>query len=1533
MTGNVSFRLNGDLVTIEDPSPDLLLLDYLRSPDVGLTGAKKGCGQGGCGACTVIISSVDDRTGHVQHRAINSCLRPVCALGGLAVTTIEGTGGPVRVAPAHLAHQTSFSRAAAPPDFLPPTVGKAAVRATALRASAVAAAEAPSSEVVAGAGTGAGDAGRDQPDALSAVNVGTAAVGPDGQIPMNQVAFRLALNNGTQCGYCTTGFVMNMSALLATNPRPTKREVEDIFDGNICRCTGYRSILTGMKTFASDWTDADEAGRMECRGEAAFTAQFRSAPMTIELPEDRPPAAEPVEASGSGRIWRTPATIAELRKIIAAHPGRAVRLVLGNTSFGIYPNEFLTAEVLVDIRLISELRELEVGADWIRVGAGVSYDELIGVLGRLVDGTPAATTGRLAAASLMARRTAGTIVRNAASVGGNTMLVLAHVHAGTGEPFPSDLLTALAAIGAEISFVRASTGASDRLAVDRLVGLVAGDRNVAGDLLLTDYHLPVGDPADVVMAQKVALREVNAHSLVNATTRFAVADDLVVRKAVVVYGGIAPYPWRARATEAAIAGRRLSIGDFPSLARTLTAEVEAELWEWRDRMAEEPTEGITEAYRVELAVGFLYKALVNALLERSPETVPAEVRSSGLSTWGRWPVSEGKQDFATQETTAGKPWKAPVSIPYVKIMALYQATGRVHYTHETELPPTVVNAAFVQSRRSLADFQFKVPGRGGPAGRAAVAAHLSERFESFVDLITHEQIPPQGVNRQGMGADQPLFAVDRISYVGQSIALVIATTEQEAIMIAEYASEACVAYRAVDWPAPWDEPVLSLDQAIRMGSIFPDYPTSASFVSHVWKIIRPGSEFGWVRGKDPLDKGIVIRAAEVGGLESTVVESTQLCGGQAHFYMETQACVAIPLDGDRLLLHPSTQSPMEMHQTAAMALGVHYHALEVDVLQVGGGYGGKTEPARFVTGPAAVAAEVLRRPVRLAMKREHDTAMIGKRHAYYGQYQIAIDPGTARPGERGRIRGLHCRMWGDGGAFYDCSFIVSNCIQLRADNAYMVANFENQIDVCRTNTAPNTAFRAFGDIQGKLLTENAIDDAAFAVGMSAEEVREKNLYVRGDVTPFGQPLSFCYMRDVWNYVKEKSEYRQTKAKVDAFNAANRWTKRGIAIVPVKYGSGYNFVQLEQAAVHVVVNSGDGSVIVHQGAVEMGQGALTIVEQVASYVLNVPMDLLHIESPNTSVLPNPTSTGASTGTTYNAAAVKQACQVLRERLLEFGYRMREENGPDWCVQMQIDFWNYPEAGWATEVQTKYGPRLIWQNLVSQAFAQRVSLLSSFTAPIRGGETPVPAMTFKPMPQQKDLHGIEVDRKAPQGGAVSSFTGFTYSAACSVVEVDVITGEVKLLSSDIVYDAGWSLNPAIDIGQVEGAFVQGIGYVLTEQLVFEPTGPEKGRLNTLNTWRYKPPATVTIPLRMNTYLFPRNKAAGVPENPDELYSSKEIGEPPLVLAASVFFAVKYAVRASRVERKLDGLFQLDAPATVQEVRRACAVTSEHMTSGPS
>jgi xanthine dehydrogenase/oxidase len=1521
MSKGVSFYLNGKAVSIEDPAPDLLLIDYLRSPNVALAGPKKPCGQGGCGGCTVILSWWNKEKKKPEHRAINSCLRPVCALGGLVVTTVEGTGAARKPDSQYLQHTLTASRAAAPIGMQEsPVFAEAREAAQDKRESVLDAVSAKRGKKSGLAAMKLVEQVADHPSERSHEG-------------MNPVAHALALNNGSQCGYCSVGFVMNMSEFIINNPKATKKEIEDAFDGNLCRCTGYRAILTGMKTFASDWSKADENNRMPCLEDNVAEAQFPAA-VSIPFPSEARGPAEPVSVHGAGQEWRTPISLNELAEILQSHRGQNIRLVHGNTSYGVYKDEYPGTKLFVDIRLIPELHSAGgVKDDELVVAAGTTYSDLIDLVARRKPGE----TTALGALDFMARRTAGRIVRNAASLGGNTMMVLKHIPMGTGEPFPSDLFTALVAVEARLSYlVLGKDGEFEQRTgtAAELVAAVLEDPALVDRIVLTSYSLPLGDSTEPVLAQKVALREVNAHSIVNATTRFTFGKKLTVDSATLVFGGIAPYPWRASQTEKAMVGKELTLESVGPLAKILAHEVDAELNRWADRMKEVPDEGFTAEYRRQLAVSFLYKAIVNALVGQGVK-VPDNVKSTGEITWGNWPESNGIQKYQPQE------FKAPVAQPYIKVTAMYQTSGQLHYTQELAVPPLTANGAFVQSRRALMNYRFVIPRKDKDVTPDAkgvtpdvLRQHLKDYAPSFLDLITCGNFKKGGINLQGMGLDQPLFAVDLVSYVGQSIAMVLATSEQEAIRIAAYVSAQCVAYSKPGnpWTGKWSEPILDLLDAIKKGSIFPDAPEAVSYASHIWKITRPGSKFDWVEKKEAPDRAIRLRKATVSNAPCLVVENSQLNGGQVHFYMETQACIAIPTDEGRITMLPSTQSPMGMHATTAMALGLQYHQVELDVPPVGGGFGGKTEQTRFVTGPTAVAAQATKGPVRVAVPRDEDTAMIGKRHAYYGQYQIAVDTGVTRSEDKGIIHGFELKMWGDGGAFYDCSFIVSNCIQLRTDNAYRVANFQSQIDVCRTNTAPSTAMRAFGDVQGKNMVENAIDDAAVAIGMRPEDLREKNLYDQGDVTPFGQALSYCYMKQVWQYVKQVSKFEEKYKAVEKFNKENKWRKQGIAIIPVKYGSGYNLTLLEQSAAIVVVNQADGTVVIHQGGVEIGQGLVTQAQQVAAYVLGIPMEMIFIDNVNTSITPNPTSTGGSTGTPYACEAVKQTCQQLRARIMEFGYELLKDNGEDWCKTQGVDFWNYgSQGGWSATVDGPHGhPAMIWQFLIQIAYAKRVNLVASFTAKIHGGEVPVPAMTFKTEADQPDIPGIVRIKDAKLGGGVDSFVGFTYSAACSVAEIDVLTGEVKILSSDIVYDMGWSMNPALDIGQVEGAFVQGIGYLLTEKLVFEPSGEEKGRLNTTNTWRYKIPAVTTIPLQMNTYLFPRDMVKNIPEDPNDIFSAKEVGEPPLVLANSVFFAVKGAIRASRIERGLDPLFRFDAPATVQEVRRACEVTEKDFVS---
>ena len=1496
------FFLNGTPVEIVAPAPDLLLLDYLRSPEVGLIGPKKGCGQGGCGACTVILSQWNPDTGDVEHRAINSCLRPVSALQGLSVTTIEGTGAVVAPTEAEVTHPLQPSRGGVALHKLQPVDGEA--RRKQLTALA-------SSHPARSAGPELLRKRRAVP--ARAALVQAAEPPPEG---MNPVAHRLAVNNGSQCGYCSAGFVMTMTGLLANNASPTKRQIEDTFDGNLCRCTGYRPILTAMKTFASDWSAQDEADRMKCKVDPAYgTTKVAPLPVTIPFPpaakEPRPPLS--VERV---RTWKAVTSIAELCAVVTAHPDAHVRLVHGNTSFGVYPEEFHRATLLIDIRGIAELGQIEVSEDAVRFGAGVTYDRLIETFEQVTGGPDRAETTRIGALDFMARRTAGALVRNAASVGGNSALVLEHIHPHTGDPFPSDLFTAMDATDVRITTVDLVSGKQASYSVEELCAAVLDDATLPGRLLLVDYSAPMGKPdSEIVLAQKVALREVNSHTIVNCTTRLSFAEGALVEDAVLSFGGIAPFPFRARQTEEMMRDTVLSLDGFPALAACLQKEVEAEQALWAERMAEVPNEGFTDEYRRSLAVNLLYKAIVNALDQRAPATVPPDERSSGVITWGRWPVSDGRQSFKTQG------FRAPVGEPFVGFMTLYQTSGEVHYTHEARVPASALDGAIVQSTRTLGTFHWQLP-KGVPTDPDGLRAHLEERFHDFVTLLTASDIPRGGQNLQGMGADQPLFSPGQVLYLGQSLGMVLARDELRAQEIADYVAQHCVGYGPIDWPPPFDTPILGIARAIELGSIFPDSPASAPFTSHIWRIVRPGSVLDWVAERSPTDRCIEVDEVTVNGVPCRRVSTSAATGGQLHFYMETQACVARPEDGNVMQVNPSSQSPQEMHQTSAAAIGVPQNRIRVKIHQLGGGYGGKTEQARFITGPAVVAADVCNRTVRLVMKRESDSALLGKRHPYYGQAQVALDTGDLVKDNKGLIQGLELKLWGDGGAYYDCSFIVSNNIMVRADNAYKVPNTRLQIDVCRTNTAPNTAMRSFGDVQSTAILESALDDAAFALGMSAEEVRRKNLYQLGDVNPFGQALTYCYMREVWDLLAEVAKFDTKKAEIEAFNASNRWRKRGIAMVPVKYGSGYNLALLEQASALVSVFQADGTVLINQGGVDMGQGSLTQVLQVASYILGVPMSLIRIEMPDTGVVPNPTSTGASTGTAYNAEAVKGACTQLRDRLTAFGYEMRIQNGEEWCVDNGIDFWNHGEKGWAAETTVGGRTGMIWSFLVALAYTCRINLSAQFQAPMRGADIDAPALEFKPSALRQPIPGVELapDMIPP---TTNNFVGFTYSAACTVVEVDVLTGEHKILSTDLMYDMGWSMNPALDIGQVEGAYIQGVGYLLEEWMVFQDgEGDDQGRLNTLNTWRYKLPAITSIPLQFNTHLFPRDRA-DVPDNPNELLSAKEVGEPPLVLGVSAFLALKQAVRASRVERGLSGLFRFDAPATVQAVQTACEV----------
>src|ERR1041384_1636328 len=1389
---DLRFVLNGQEVVLEKVDPTVLLVDWLRSPSVGLTGTKKSCAQGGCGACTVVLSRWDYIKKDVEHLSINSCLRPLCSLDGMEITTTEGTGSC--------------------------------------------------------------------------------------RSELSPVQYRIAKENGSQCGFCTPGFVMNMTAFLATNQdrEMGQKEIEDLFDGNLCRCTGYRAILYGMKHFASDWGPADEEGCLKTVVDPSERVPHASK-IEIAFPKKLQRQPRPVYYGAGGYHWYRPITLEQVHDIIAAHPDAAnLKLVGGNTSIGVYDRFVENPHILIDISQLDELRGIEVTNDGLSFGSAVTYGELLGELNALVDKSRGPRLQGLEALQYMARRTAGTIVRNAATVAGNTMLVVRHITKG--EPFPSDLFTALSSLNAEVEL------SLDEGTVRLPILDFAHECQTSNKLqhgVLAPYHFPWTKRNENARTYKMALREENAHSIVNGGLRVRFSAGGIVEDAAIVLGGIGPVAFHAQSAEQFLIGRAW---DSETLQQALTLvryDVQANLEENRKRMKGLPYEGFTEEYRIHLAESYFYQFFVHVAELRDPGSIPSDLKSAGERS--ERPVTKGKQSYQKFRD------EYPVDLPLVKLAAFLQATGEACYTHDLAVPERTMEAAAVTSMQALAKISYRIPADNGfkPVSVTGLISYLKRKYEGFFDYVTASDIPKAGYQ----STPDPVFAIDQVNNYGQCIGLVLARTEQLAIDIANFVATVCVEY------TPVSKPILTIGEAVRKKSIFKDiqpYPV------HIWKIRRPASDFSWA----DTDQAIV------DGIPCEVVKGTQQSGAQIHFYMETQACVAIPGERDEIVLYSSCQSPDGVQSSAAGILGVPATRVDIKVNRVGGGYGGKTTRSPYVASAVAVAAAKHHQPVRLAVRRENDSAMIGHRHPLYSKYAVAIAD-SSDPDQHGRIMGMHTDFIADGGSTYDCSFVVMDCIQLRSDSAYMVKNYGSSGEVAQTNKASNGAMRSMGLVQGLLAQEDAIECAAHRIGMLPEDVRGKNLYQQGQLTPYGEVVDYCYLDRVWDRIAKLSDFDRRRKAVEKFNQENRWRKRGISMIPVKYGSGYNATFLEQAGALVEVYDQDGSVLLRHGGVEMGQGLLTKVAQISARELNLPLTFIETTALDTQVVPNPISTGASTGTAFNGAAVQEACRVIRKRLEDYCLDLLHQNGPDWCKQQGINFWDYTE-GWRTTVTINKKPSVIWVNIVKLANNDRVDLSAQVRFVQQGGEAIDSGLIFKP--------GISE--------VVNHFVGFTFSAACTEVEIDVLTGETTVLRADLCYDMGKSLNPAIDIGQVEGAYVQGLGYVLTEDVVFQPDGPNIGALNADNTWRYKIPATTTIPLEFNVDLFPKRDAPLVPENPFELLSSKEVGEPPLVLAVTAYFALKHAVLAARQDRGHAEWFFLEAPATVQRVREACLVEIEDL-----
>lgn len=679
-------------------------------------------------------------------------------------------------------------------------------------------------------------------------------------------------------------------------------------------------------------------------------------------------------------------------------------------------------------------------------------------------------------------------------------------------------------------------------------------------------------------------------------------------------------------------------------------------------------------------------------------------------------------------------------------------------------------------------------------------------------ILTHADIP--GQNQMGpVVHDEPCLAAGKVEFIGQAIVLIAAETEEAAVS----------AQKLIKFEFEELEAILSLNDAIEKDNLIAPP-----------RIIETGD----------VDQAFNMAQHIISGELET--------GAQEHWYLETQSALAIPGEGNEMLIHASSQNPAETQAIVAEVLGIAKNNIEVQVRRIGGGFGGKETQANHVAAWAALLANATQKPVGIHLFRDDDQKMTGKRHRFLSKYRVGFNA-------LGKILAYSVELNSDAGAATDLSRAILERAMLHAENAYFIPNARIAGKAYKTNLPSNTAFRGFGGPQGMAVIETAIDRIARFLKKDAAEIRKLNFYgINSDhTTPYGETIKNNRLHLMYEKLVESSEYKTRRLWINHFNREHEFIKRGIALTPVKFGISFTTAFLNQAGALVLIYN-DGTIAVNHGGTEMGQGLNTKIHEIATSEFGVSPDRIKISVTNTSKVPNTSATAASSGSDLNGMAVKNAIEKLKKRIAEDAVNELKK------LNNELDFEtdrivfsdnsvfdvSHPEA------------KLSFTEIVKQAYLSQVSLS---------------ATGFYKTP------GIFFDREKGKG---NPFYYYAFGMSVSEVEVDTLTGETKLIRTDILHDVGDSLNPEIDIGQIEGGFIQGVGWVTTEEIKWD----KKGHLLTHSPDTYKIPTVNDIP-----EVFKIDLLSGYP-NEGTIRKSKAVGEPPFMLAFSVWLAIKDAVSAA-------------------------------------
>ena len=679
--------------------------------------------------------------------------------------------------------------------------------------------------------------------------------------------------------------------------------------------------------------------------------------------------------------------------------------------------------------------------------------------------------------------------------------------------------------------------------------------------------------------------------------------------------------------------------------------------------------------------------------------------------------------------------------------------------------------------------------------------------------------------------DEPLLTTGTVHYIGQPIFMVIATSHLAARKAARLAKITITP----------ETPILTIDQAMAANSRFEDGP-------RIYTKGTPNTAL-------PKSKNRLTGSLEI--------------GGQEHFYLEGQAALALPGENGDMLVHSSTQHPTEIQHKVAEAIGLPMHSVRVETRRMGGGFGGKESQGNALAVACAIAARHTGQPCKMRYDRDDDMMITGKRHDFRVIYDAGFD-------DAGRITALDFTHYARCGWAMDLSLPVADRAMLHADNAYHLENIRITSHRLKTNTQSATAFRGFGGPQGIVGIERVMDHIADHLGLDPLQIRRTNYYSDDNATqttPYQQPVTDCIINALTERLTISANYHERRKTITEWNAQNPILKRGIALTPVKFGISFTLTHLNQAGALVHVYQ-DGSIHLNHGGTEMGQGLFQKIAQIAASEFGVPVSQIKITATDTAKVPNTSATAASSGTDLNGMAVLNACQTIRQRMVDHLATLHN------CPADQITFQNgHVKVGEQT---------FTFAQAAQKTYEARISLS---------------ATGFYKTPD------IKWDRIK---GVGQPFFYFAYGAAITEVVIDTLTGENRILRTDILHDAGQSLNPALDIGQIEGGYVQGAGWLTTEELVWDDTGA----LKTHAPATYKIPACSDRPDIFNVALWDE------PNPAHTIYRSKAVGEPPFMLGISAWSALADAIAACGPTYA-----NLQTPATAEAVLKAIQTAQSH------